>query len=98
MKSCPWGEPSTRGMPSDSMESVKISSAALSRAGRSMGTVIRPSTLSGGAPALRAAFSSEESVPERAAWQTRKTTGTATAVPSTAMPGTLVRFSGTCRV
>jgi hypothetical protein len=81
-------------MPSDSMDNVKTSSPALSSAGRSIGTVTRPSTRSGGAPALRAAFSSDESMPDSVAWHTRKTTGTATAVPSTAMPGTVVRLNG----
>ena len=77
---------------------MKTSSPELSSAGRSIGTVTRPSTRSGDAPTLRAEFSSAESVPASAAWQMRNTTGTATAVPSAAMPGTLARFSGMCRV
>ena len=98
MKSCPCGDPNTRGMPSDSIESVQTSSPALTSAGRSIGSVTRPSTRRAGAPTLRAASSSEESMPDSAAWQTRKTTGTATAVPRTAMPGTVDRLNGRCSV
>ena len=57
MKSCPCGDPNTRGMPSDSIESVKTSSPALTSAGRSIGSVTRPSTRSGeGADAAGGVF------------------------------------------
>ena len=48
-------------MPSDAIESVKISVPALSRAGRSIGMVMLRRTPIGRAPALRAASSSDES-------------------------------------
>ena len=53
--------PSRSGMPRAAIESVKISVAAFSSAGRSIGIVIFVSTRSGRAPALRAASSSDES-------------------------------------
>jgi len=54
-------------MPSDSIESVQTSSPALTSAGRSIGSVTRPSTRRAGAPTLLAASSSEESMPDSAA-------------------------------
>ncbi len=94
MKSWPCGEPSTSGIPRASIDRVNTSSPEFSNAGRSIGRVIRRSTRSGDAPTLRAEFSSEESMPDSAAWQTRNATGTAVAMPSTAMPGTVVRSNG----
>ncbi len=59
--------PSSSGMPSAAIESVKISVAEFRSAGRSIGIVTLRSALTGEAPALRAASSSDESARASAA-------------------------------
>ena len=79
--------PSRSGIPRAAIESVKISVAAFSSAGRSIGIVIFVSTRSGRAPALRAASSSDESARESAAWQVRNAIGSRRVASTSAMPG-----------
>jgi hypothetical protein len=74
-------------MPSAAIESVKMSVAALSSAGRSIGIVMLKSTRTGRAPALRAASSSDESARDSAAWQVRKAIGKSRVASTSAIPG-----------
>ncbi len=86
-------------MPRISRHRAKTSKAEFRMAGRSIGSVTRVITRSGRAPALRAASSSEQSVPARDARTVRNTIGMMTTAPSTDMPGMDDRFqTGRCRL
>jgi len=85
-------------MPRISRQRAKISTVQFTMAGRSIGSVTRVITRHGPAPALRAASSSEESVPASAACTVRYTTGMVMTAPSSDMPGIDDRFhTGRCK-
>src|SRR5260370_18841184 len=86
------GVPRNNGMPRISRHRAKISKVQFRIAGRSIGSVTRAITRAGPAPLLRAASSSEESVPASEECTIRYTIGVVMTAPSTDMPEIDDRF------